>query len=157
VIHSLRWTRRGVLGLPLALLALSGTGRAQGQAIDVYRDPLCGCCEGWVDHLKGAGYAVAVVERSDVTPLKKQLTIPEELWACHTGTIAGYAIEGHVPAHALGRLLTERPPFKGLAVPGMPIGSPGMEGDREDLYEVIGFGGGGRPAVFGRYRGDRPV
>lgn len=154
--NSSRWTRRSVMALPVALAAAWRPSWAQAPSFEVYRDPLCGCCGGWVDHLKAAGYAVSVEERSDLTPLKRQLAIPESLWSCHTATVAGYAIEGHVPAHALARLLDERPALRGLAVPGMPIGSPGMEGDREELYEVVGFDGG-RRIRFGRYRGNRQV
>ena len=95
-------------------------------------------------------------ERSDLDPIKRELGVPTELWACHTATVAGYALEGHVPTHALARLLVERPSFKGIAVPGMPIGSPGMEGGHEEVYEVIGFDGPRRHS-FGRYRGTQPV
>jgi hypothetical protein len=153
----LLWSRRKVLGVSLLALA-TGSRRAWAQSspILVYRDPGCGCCGGWVDHLRQAGYAVTVEERSDLDPIKRQLGVPAELWACHTATVAGYAVEGHVPAHALTRLLAERPAFKGVAVPGMPIGSPGMEGGREEVYEVIGFEGPKRVS-FGRYRGSQPV
>jgi len=150
------FTRRAFVGLSIGLLGVSRPGWAQRPTVSVFRDPSCGCCGGWVDHLRQAGYAVTVEELSDLAPVKTRLAIPEELWSCHTALVTGYAIEGHVPSHALARLLNERPRMKGLAVPGMPIGSPGMEGDREDIYEVIGFGEASR-VVFGRYRGNRPV
>jgi hypothetical protein len=152
------WSRRKILGLSvLAFATQFGLARAQSAGISVFRDPSCGCCGGWVDHLKQAGYSLTVEEHSDLDPIKRRLGIPEELWACHTATLAGYAIEGHVPAHALARLLAESPSIKGIAVPGMPIGSPGMEaGGREDLFEVLGFDGS-RRITFGRYRGDQPA
>lgn len=154
---SVQWSRRRVLGASiLALAGGSRATRAQSQPVMVYRDPSCGCCGGWVDHLRQSGYAVTVEERSDLDPIKRQLGVPAELWACHTASVAGYAVEGHVPAHALMRLLAERPAFKGVAVPGMPSGSPGMEGGREEVYEVIGFDGPTRVS-FGRYRGSQPV
>ncbi len=153
--QSFLWSRRRVLGV-VAFSAVSWPTLAQSQAILVYRDPSCGCCGGWTDHLKQAGYVVTVEERADLDPIKRQLGVPAELWACHTAAIAGYAVEGHVPAHALARLLGERPSLKGIAVPGMPIGSPGMEGGREEVYEVIGFDGSNRVS-FGRYRGSQPV
>lgn len=150
------WSRRKLLAVS-ALFLTPRPSQAQSEAVAVFRDPGCGCCGGWVDHLKQAGLVVHVEERSDLDPVKRRLGIPAELWACHTATIASYAIEGHVPAHALARLLAERPQFKGIAVPGMPIGSPGMEaGGREDIFEVIGFDGPQRFS-FGRYRGSRPA
>ena len=149
------WSRRKVLGV-VAAGTVSWPALAQSPTVHVYRDPSCGCCGGWVDHIKQSGYAVAVEERTDLDPIKQRLGVPAELWACHTATVAGYAVEGHVPAHALARLLAERPALKGIAVPGMPIGSPGMEaGGREDQYEVIGFDGP-RRVSFGRYRGSQP-
>jgi hypothetical protein len=156
-MNRLLWSRRKLMGVSLlALAAGSTTAWARSQPIMVYRDPSCGCCGGWVDHLRQSGYAVTVDERSDLDPIKRQLGVPAELWACHTASVAGYAVEGHVPAHALTRLLAERPTLKGLAVPGMPIGSPGMEGGREEIYEVVGFAGPNRVS-FGRYRGSQPA
>lgn len=156
-MNRLLWSRRKVLGLPLlALAAAPSAAWAQSPPILVYRDPSCGCCGGWVDHLRQSGYAVTVEERSDLDPIKRQLGVPDELWACHTASLARYAVEGHVPAHALTRLLAERPAVRGIAVPGMPIGSPGMEGGREEVYEVVGFDGA-RRVSFGRYRGSQPA
>ncbi len=151
------WSRRKVLGIPI--LALAATPQmvwSQSQPVMVYRDPSCGCCGGWIDHLRQSGYAITVEESSDLDLIKRQLGVPAELWACHTASLAGYAVEGHVPAHALARLLAERPAFKGIAVPGMPTGSPGMEGGREEVYEVVGFDGPNRVSL-GRYRGSQPV
>lgn len=120
----------------------------------VTRDPNCGCCGNWVAHVKAAGFPVEVIEIDDVAPLKAKLGVPDALTSCHTAEIGGYVVEGHVPAEAIKRLLTERPKATGLAVPGMPVGSPGMEirGQAPDAYEVVIFSAG-RQNVFARYRG----
>jgi hypothetical protein len=126
--------------------------------IVVTRDPACGCCSAWIAHVHEAGFPVAVIEVSDLAPLKARLGVPEALFACHTAEVEGYAIEGHVPATAIRRLLAERPQAGGLAVAGMPVGSPGMEvpGAAPESYEVILFGPGLR-RVFARYRGAQEI
>ena len=93
----------------------------------VTKDPNCGCCTGWVKHVQAAGFDVEVVESSEINRLKTRLGVPEALASCHTAEIGGYVVEGHVPPAAIKRLLAEKPAGKGLAVPGMPVGSPGME------------------------------
>lgn len=93
----------------------------------VTRDPNCGCCHGWVTHVRAAGFSVEMVEIADVMPLKTRLGVPDGLMSCHTAEIGGYVVEGHVPADAIKRLLIERPKVTGLAVAGMPVGSPGMQ------------------------------
>lgn len=120
----------------------------------VTRDPNCGCCGNWAAHVKAAGFPVEVVELADVMPLKARLGVPEALMSCHTAEIGGYVVEGHVPAEAIKRLLAERPQAKGIAVAGMPIGSPGMEvpGQPPQTYEIVIFSAG-RQHVFARYRG----
>ena len=120
----------------------------------VTRDPNCGCCGNWVEHVKAAGFPVEVVEVADVGPLKTKLGVPDALASCHTAEIGGYVLEGHVPAQAIKRLLAERPKVTGLAVAGMPVGSPGMEvpGQAPDAYDVVVFSAG-RQNVFARYRG----
>ena len=124
----------------------------------VTKDPSCGCCGAWIDHVRAAGFPIEVIESSDVPRLKVRLGVPRELASCHTAEVGGYVIEGHVPAEAIKRLLAGRPQARGLAVPGMPIGSPGMEveGVEDDTYDVVLFGPGGR-AAFARYRGAHPV
>jgi hypothetical protein len=99
---------------------------------------------GWVRHLKGAGFTVTVKETTDLQPVRKWLGVPGDLAACHTGEVDGYVLEGHVPAAAVRRLLEKRPTAIGLAVPGMPAGSPGMEGGTPQRYDVILFGATGR-------------
>ncbi len=126
--------------------------------IVVTRDPACGCCGAWVAHVQQAGFPVEVIETGDLAPLKGRLGVPEALFACHTAEVEGYAIEGHVPASTIRRLLVQRPQAAGLAVAGMPVGSPGMEvpGATPETYEVILFGPGLR-RVFARYRGAQEV
>ena len=112
--------------------------------ITVHKDPNCGCCSGWVDHLRAAGFSVDVQETADLVRVRQRYGVPPELTACHTAIVGGYVIEGHVPALAIRRLLAQRPDVKGIAVPGMPIGSPGMEGGTPQPYAVILFGQAGQ-------------
>ncbi len=119
----------------------------------VYKSPTCGCCNGWIDHLREAGYTVEAVDipgYQDLQDRKRAEGVPGDLGSCHTATIEGYTIEGHVPAESIERLLRERPDIKGLAVPGMPIGSPGMPGPNPQAYDVIAFTGDGERSVFER-------
>jgi len=105
----------------------------------VYASPSCGCCDKWMKHLEANGFLVSKEPVSDVTPIKQKYGVPQHLWSCHTAIVEGYVIEGHVPADVIRKMLAERPAFAGLAVPGMPNGSPGMEGATKDRYEVISF------------------
>jgi len=145
--------RRDLLLAAAALAAFAAIRPAgAATAITVYRSASCGCCGAWVDHLRANGFAVTVHETDDIAPVKRRLGVPRALEGCHTGAIAGYAIEGHVPAREIHRLLAERPAALGLAVPGMPIGSPGMEtGGPADRYEVVLFGENGAGRVYARY------
>ena len=138
-------TRRSALTLLAGTAALSvSQSRAEEQVITVHKDPNCGCCTGWVEHLQKAGFAAKLIETTNLDVVKKQLGVPNDLAACHTAQVAGYVIEGHVPAIAVTRFLEEKPSAIGLAVPGMPIGSPGMEGGTPEPYTVIQFGTQGR-------------
>jgi uncharacterized membrane protein len=120
--------------------------------ITVWHSPTCGCCGDWVDHLKDYGFPVRKHIQHDVMLIKHRLGLPGELASCHTAMVNGYVIEGHVPAQDIARLLEQRPFKRGLSVPGMPIGSPGMEmGDRVDAYEVLLFDHDGSTEVFSRY------
>ena len=113
--------------------------------------PWCGCCAAWGDHMRDAGFSVRVTEMEDLAALKARYGVTAELASCHTALIGGYVVEGHVPAADVARLLKERPEATGLAVPGMPVGSPGMEmGSEQDPYEVVLFGSGTRE-TFARY------
>ncbi|VUD71207.1 hypothetical protein MET9862_01784 [Methylobacterium symbioticum] len=153
-------SRRAVLAGLAAGPALGRGALAQGlPEVAVTKDPSCGCCEKWVTHLRKAGFTVTVtVTEGPVNPLKIRLAVPRELASCHTAQVGGYVVEGHVPAGAIKRLLAERPTGTGLAVPGMPVGSPGMEVDGVELdtYEVTLFGAEGR-RTFARYRGGEPA
>jgi len=138
-------TRRSVLGLvAAALLVPRSSAFAQTSNILVHKDPDCGCCTGWVRHLRDAGFAVTVEETTDLQPVRKRFGVPADLAACHTAEVDGYVLEGHVPAAAVRRLLEKRPTAIGLAVPGMPAGSPGMEGGVPQRYDVVLFGATGR-------------
>jgi hypothetical protein len=140
-------------GAGLAALALPGLVRAAPPPMQVWRSPSCGCCGAWIDHVRAAGLTVEVTQVEDVEPVKDRLGVPAALRSCHTGLIGGHAIEGHVPAAEILRLLAEGPRATGLAVPGMPLGSPGMEmGGRADPYDVVIWGPGGM-RVFARYKG----
>ena len=124
---------------------------AGSPVLKVYKSPSCGCCGAWVSHMHSAGFRGIVRDVPDLHPIKKKLGVAPDLWACHTAVIDGYVIEGHVPAREVIRLLNERPKGIGLAVPGMPIGSPGMEqGDRRDPFQVILFSSNDR-LVFAEY------
>jgi hypothetical protein len=138
-------TRRSALFAALASLLQTGTVFAgEKEVITVHKDPACGCCSGWVEHLQKAGFKTKVRDTRDLDAVKRRLGVPDDLAACHTAEMAGYVVEGHVPAAALKRLLAEKPKAAGLAVPGMPIGSPGMEGGKPEKYDVILFGPDGR-------------
>jgi hypothetical protein len=147
-------TRRDVLLAGAACVLPSETLVAAEPLVRVHRDPSCGCCSGWVQHLQKAGFLTEVVDSKDLDAVKARLGVPDDLAACHTAEVAGYVIEGHVPAVALKRLLAEKPDAAGLAVPGMPVGSPGMEGGKEEPYEVILFGSTGRRRYM-RFIGER--
>jgi hypothetical protein len=116
------------------------------------KSPSCGCCNDWVAHLRRAGFRVRITDVADVTPTARRLGVPDDLRSCHTASVGGYAIEGHVPAADIRRLLAQRPAAAGLAVPGMPMGSPGMEhGAMRQPYQVILFTRAGRRTVFARH------
>jgi len=122
--------------------------------VEVYKNPDCGCCGAWVDHLKAAGFPVRVHETPDTSAVRKRHGIPDEFGSCHTGVVSGYALEGHVPADDVKRLLAKAPAAAGLSVPGMPVGSPGMEvGSRKDPYQVLLIDKAGRSSIFNTYPG----
>jgi hypothetical protein len=122
-----------------AWLVLAESPPARAETVVVKLSPLCSCCGGWVDHMRRAGYEVSVVEIEDVVAVKQAAGVPEELYSCHTAEIAGYMVEGHVPASAIEKLLRERPVIDGIALAGMPAGSPGMGGPAQFSYPVEAF------------------
>ena len=136
-----------------AFLFVSAVRAQQSAAptIDVVRDPGCGCCLGWVAHLQRAGFKTTVVESADRL---KNSKVPASARSCHTGTVGGYLVEGHVPADDIKRLLRERPNVVGIAAPGMPAGSPGMEmpGGAASPYDVVSFDASGNVKVFAAHR-----
>lgn len=140
------------------LISMAARGHTEAlPLVTVTKDPDCGCCRGWVAHIEAAGFPVRVVESADVDSLKQRLGVPPELSSCHTAEVGGYVVEGHVPAAALRRLLAERPPVTGLAVPGMPAGSPGMDFPGVDPvpYEVLMFNS--TIQTFGRFLGAQEI
>jgi hypothetical protein len=138
-------TRRSAFGIfAAALIVPHASALAETSNILVHKDPNCGCCTGWVQHLEAAGFAVTVNETDKLQAVRKRLGVPADLAACHTAEVDGYVLEGHVPAVAVRRLLEKRPAATGLAVPGMPVGSPGMEGGEPQRYDVVLFGASGR-------------
>jgi hypothetical protein len=153
-------TGRAILSLPrrlrgaAPLMLLVACTAAQAASYTMHRDPSCGCCTEWAKHVRqGLAAEVTVQDHADMVALKRELGVPEDLRSCHTMEVEGYVIEGHVPAADIARLLRERPAgVSGLAVPGMPVGSPGMEmGSRTQPYQVIAFGGSGY-SVFASYK-----
>jgi hypothetical protein len=149
-------SRRTVLAAALLGTCLSSTFAANTRTpIDAWKDPNCGCCKDWVLHLEQAGFEVRVFDVGNEAA-RSRLGIPARLGSCHTASVAGYAIEGHVPAKDIQRLLREKPKAVGLAVPGMPVGSPGMDAavykGRKDPYDVLLVGMDGSSSVYQSYR-----
>jgi len=132
-----------------ALLLVSAASAGDAPVIKVYKTPTCGCCVKWIDHLEQGGFTVEAESLDNVAPIKAANGVPPRLASCHTATVDGYVIEGHVPADIISRLLAEKPEIAGVAVPGMPVGSPGMEmGSRKDPYQVVSFDDQGNTAVY---------
>lgn len=151
-------TGLGVLSPLAALHGQSQTPRSQPRpatlpagvprAITVYKDPNCGCCTAWVKHMQMAGFAVTAHDTTDMATVKASMGVPKSLESCHTARVGSYAVEGHVPADVIVKLLQQKPAGLGLAVPGMPIGSPGMEGTPADRYDIMLFDKSGKSRVF---------
>lgn len=146
-------TRASASGLVLGALLPARARAAAAGPLTVYKDPSCGCCTKWVEHLRASGLRPVVRDRSDMDALKDSLGIPTALRACHTAVTGKYIVEGHVPAADITRLLASRPAgVVGIAVAGMPAGSPGMEmGGRAARYDVIAFAADGKTTVFARH------
>jgi hypothetical protein len=121
---------------------------AKKPTITVYKDPSCGCCKNWIAYLARHGYTVDARDTPNMTEIKHSLGVPDGLTACHTAVVNGYLIEGHVPAEDIDRLLAQKPTIAGIAVPGMPMGSPGMDGPHSQGYRVISFDKAGKTKVF---------
>jgi len=153
------WSRFAAGALALGTLAAAGaalsarpagTSSAQAPAMVVYKSPSCGCCGKWVEHVKAAGFTVEVHDVADVQPVKRELGVPEGLASCHTALVGKYVIEGHVPADLIKKLVAEKSSNRGLAVPGMVTGSPGMEGPNAKAYDIIAFDQTGKTSTYAR-------
>ena len=147
--------RRTILLSAAAFALAPPAAFAAPAVITVHKDPNCDCCTGWVAHLKANGFKTKVVNTAAIEKVKARLGVPQDLGACHTGELAGYVLEGHVPAVSIKRLLAEKPKAIGLAVAGMPGGSPGMGGDPEP-YDVVLFGKSER-SIYGRFKGETAI
>lgn len=141
--------------LAIALLAAAMTGHVPVRSADnalpamtVYKSPNCGCCEKWIQHLREAGFPVSAHDHGNLDRVRGQLGVPRALAGCHTAQVAGYAIEGHVPAAQIRRLLSEKLDVTGISVPGMPIGSPGMESEGGRAYRVLAWRKDGSSSVY---------
>lgn len=135
------------------LLAAAAAGAESLPEVVMHKDPNCGCCGKWAEHLEANGFRVKTVMERDMQPVKERFGVPQRLASCHTARVGGYVIEGHVPATSIRRLLREKPAVAGLAVPGMPAGSPGMKvPGRQDPYDVVSFDRAGRSRVYERFR-----
>lgn len=121
---------------------------ATGDTIEVWKDANCGCCKDWITHMEKHGFTVISHDTPDMTPIKQKHGVGVDLISCHTGVIHGYVVEGHVPADLVRKMLGDKPKIAGLAVPGMPMGSPGMEGGSKDAYDIVAFSKDGTRAVF---------
>ncbi len=136
-------------GVALVMSFRPGESPAEAD-IHVYKSPTCGCCAKWVDHMQAAGFKVSVENVVDMAAVKERTGVPFDLSSCHTAIVGDYVIEGHVPARVVLAFLDEAPELAGIAVPGMPIGSPGMEGPYPQAYDVIAFDKDGNRGVFER-------
>lgn len=145
-----QWIFGGTLAAVLGALGLLATQQSVAADIVVYKSPTCGCCGKWVKHMEDAGFSVDVEDLRDLAPIKRELGVPGGMQSCHTARVGDYIVEGHVPADLVKRMLDENPDIKGLAVPGMPMGSPGMEGPRKDPYNVMAIGKDGRASIYAR-------
>ena len=149
VLRSAAW-RLGSVGIALAGVLLLGA-LAHGTEVTVYKSPTCGCCNAWIKHLEANGFAVRAHNVNDLDAYKRRHGVTPQLAACHTALVDGYVVEGHVPAADIKRLLAERPKVKGIAVPGMPMGSPGMEGPIKEPYSTVTFDDAGRTTIYARH------
>lgn len=135
----------------LLLGLFAATAMAASPTVKVYKSATCGCCDKWVDHLRANGFVVDAINVDNVVEHKYRLGLPPGLGSCHTAEVDGYLVEGHVPAREIRRMLKERPKARGLAVPAMPMGSPGMEGPRKEPYDVLLIHANGDTSRYARY------
>ncbi|MBI4476878.1 MAG: DUF411 domain-containing protein [Acidobacteria bacterium] len=143
--------------LLIVVLSIAGLAVAQPglPPMQVYKSPSCGCCVKWIEYFRQQGFKVTTTDVPEIQTIKKAHDISETLASCHTALVGGYIVEGHVPVEDVKRLLKERPKIAGIAVPGMPIGSPGMEGANPQTYNVFSFDKQGAIAIFSTHRPDK--
>lgn len=149
----LRWSG-GAFAAAMLPTSLTGLVTApELPPMTIYKSETCLCCAKWVDHVKAAGFRTTVHDRDPIDPVKDELNIPKHVRSCHTAVVGGYLVEGHVPAADIKRMLKEKASVMGLAVPGMPVGTPGMEqpGVPAEPYHVVAFQKTGTTSVFARY------
>ena len=150
-------SKRWLIAIAAAAATSLGVATAQqkpsGPLVEVFKTPTCGCCSKWVEHMRANGFVVRTSDLNDLTEIKKSRGVPDNAQSCHTAVVAGYVIEGHVPAPDVKRLLSEKPAIAGITVPGMPVGSPGMEypGTKAQFYNVLAFDKKGATAVFAKH------
>ncbi|MDH4130194.1 MAG: DUF411 domain-containing protein [Gemmatimonadota bacterium] len=140
----------GAVAVVTGLAAARPEARAAGPSVMVYKAPTCGCCTKWMEYLEANGFTVKHEDMADVSPMKEELGVPRKLVSCHTAVVAGYVIEGHVPAADIQRLLREKPKLVGLSAPGMPGASPGMD-TSDDPYEVLAFDARGTATLWAKH------
>jgi len=150
--------RNTLIALVVAAVAALGIVGAQqqrpsGLLVEVFKTPTCGCCSQWVEHMRANGFTMRTNDLNDLTDIKKARGVPDRVQSCHTAVVNGYVVEGHVPAADVHRLLKERPPIAGIAVGGMPVGSPGMEfpGTKAEGYNVMSFDKSGAIRLFAKH------
>jgi hypothetical protein len=142
------WLRSSAVGAAGVLLTRTIVAAEPLPAIAVYKYPACECCVRWIKHLSANGFVTTVRDTPDMDSVKRTMGVPDALQSCHTAVVGRYIVEGHVPADAIKKLLAEKPAVMGLAVPGMPMGSPGMEGSSKQPYNVIAFERDGKTRVY---------
>ena len=148
--------RRTLVTLALAIgIAWAGSVWMAAQSapkpqMTVYKSATCGCCSKWIEHMQANGFAVKAVDVDDIDKVKRDNGVPASAASCHTGLVNGYVVEGHVPADAVLKMLKDKPAIAGIAVPGMPMGSPGMEvpGGQKDAFDIVSFDKAGKTAVY---------
>ena len=144
------WIRSSLAGVATMLVAKRAAA-APPSVVTVYKDAGCECCVKWVKHLNANGFVVTVRDVGNMDEIKRTMNVPAKLQSCHTAVVGKYVIEGHVPASTIKKFLAEKPTALGLAAPGMPMGSPGMEGDRADHFDVVAFDRDGKSRVYEKH------
>ncbi len=164
VLGAAYWSFIGSTGAPILSTTTQNAGKSDSPRTDlasqvlnitVYRTPTCGCCQGWVEHIKQNGFQVTdiVKPESEIQAIRQKYNLPSDFASCHTSEVAGYLVEGHIPVADVKHLIAQKPDIAGISVPGMPIGTPGMEmGDRKQSFNVFAFQQDGQTQVFNSYK-----